>query len=207
MDRSPVGVDAPIGSPDITVSPNISVTVDQQTGDTTATTGNQDQTASSDATSAGNSSAVQWRVEDGGNGHWYEAVYAGPDGVSWADARSKAEAKGAYLATITSAGENAFVARLAASDNRLWFDGPRQGPWLGGYQEPGSPEPDGGWRWVTGEQWSYSNWASGQPSNSYGNEDRLQFLGLPGPSAVWNDYGDIPGLLKPLGYIAEYDAR
>jgi hypothetical protein len=58
------------------------------------------------------------------------------------------------------------------------------GPALGGYQPPGSSEPDGGWTWVTGEAWDYTNWAGGQPDNGdTPSEDGLCFL----PGGVWND--------------------
>ena len=33
--------------------------------------------------------AVQWRVQDGGNGHWYQAVVSATD-ISWFDARDRA---------------------------------------------------------------------------------------------------------------------
>ena len=47
--------------------------------------------------------AVQWRVEDGGNGHWYSALRL-PKQPEWLPAKSAAEARGAHLATLTSAG-------------------------------------------------------------------------------------------------------
>jgi hypothetical protein len=63
---------------------------------------------------------------------------------------------------------------------------------LGGIQPDGSVEPNGGWRWVTGEPWNYNHWKPGEPNNGrsqFGIEDRLQFYsGIPGtPAATWND--------------------
>ena len=29
---------------------------------------------------------------------------------------------------------------------------------IGGYQLPGSPEPSGGWAWVTDEAWEFTGW-------------------------------------------------
>ena len=51
-----------------------------------------------------NAAPVQWSVESGGNGHWYEAVYTGSPTsyISWDDAKAGAEAPGGYLACITS---------------------------------------------------------------------------------------------------------
>ncbi len=58
-----------------------------------------------------NRQPVQWRVSEGGNGHFYMAVTA-PAGLSWDRAEVLAEMAGGYLATITSAQENAFVFSL-----------------------------------------------------------------------------------------------
>ena len=45
----------------------------------------------SGASSANAQDAVQWRVEDGGNGHWYRRVPV-TGGVGWAGAIAAAEA-------------------------------------------------------------------------------------------------------------------
>ena len=72
--------------------------------------------------------AVQWRVEDGGNGHWYEFIRV-PSGVCWNAARTSAEAAGGHLATINSSAENQVVVALAAANNP---GVPESGPFLGG---------------------------------------------------------------------------
>jgi len=113
--------------------------------------------------------AVEWPISAGGNGHYYEAVLV-PGGFTWYDAYAAAEAKGGYLATITSEAENEFVYNLVAGDDRYWYYdsyGNTQGPWLGGYQPEGSSEPDGGWAWVNGEVFEYKDWAGGQPDNMH----------------------------------------
>jgi len=63
-----------------------------------------------------------------------------------------------HLATITSSAENAFISTQL---------GTTQFAWLGGEQPPGSLEPDGGWQWITGEPWVYTNWDIGEPNNDY----------------------------------------
>src|SRR5512140_1650056 len=103
---------------------------------------------------------VQWSPASGGNGHFYMAVQI-PNGIDWYTAESQAVSLGGHLATITSAAENDFVFSMIATDTRFWVtvgSGTR-GPWLGGYQIPGSQEPAAGWAWVTGEPFSYQNWA------------------------------------------------
>lgn len=134
---------------------------------------------------------VQWTTGTGANNHWYLAVYA-PDGINWANARAKAQSLGGDLATITSAAENTFVYSLI--DDAIFWDllpNPTRvrGPWIGGFQPPGSPEPSSSWTWVTNETWSYANWNPGEPNQGQGlEEDHLHFYA---PGTVrqprWND--------------------
>ena len=51
-------------------------------------------------------SGVEWPVSSGGNGHRYQ-YFAGP--ATWNQAAAAAEEAGGYLATATSAAENAFM--------------------------------------------------------------------------------------------------
>jgi hypothetical protein len=150
---------------------------------------------------------VQWPAEDGGNDHWYEAVHA-PEGISWTDAQAAAEGSGMYLATITSAEENAFVFSLIADRPELWIHpNAYHGPWIGGWQDPDDPdywEPGGGWKWVSGEAWGFTAWAPGEPSDS-GGEDRLQYFGY-SIAPTWNDtIGDHPSF-HIRGYVVELSA-
>jgi len=146
--------------------------------------------------------AVQWP----GNGHWYEVVSVAPGQISWtaAEAAAPSVLPGGYLATPTSAAENSFIFSLVEDDLSVWrLDGwdNLHGPWLGGYQVPGSPEPGGGWTWVSGEPWSYENWAPLEPNDYNGNEDSLYLFQRPwstGPT--WND-GSNNSLVR--GYIVE----
>lgn len=143
------------------------------------------------ATAGAQTGWTQWTTGSGANNHWYLAVYV-PGGINWADARTAAQALGGDLATITSAAENTFVFqrianpifwRVVANPTRIF------GPWLGGVQPPGSPEPLGGWSWVTGEAWGYTRWANGEPNNYQGlPEDRVHFF-VTGttPADRWND--------------------
>src|SRR5437868_13904677 len=57
------------------------------------------------------------------------------------------------------------------------------GPALGGFEQDGAAEPAGGWCWLSGDPWSYSNWKPGEPNNGRareGTEDRLMvYSGIP----------------------------
>jgi hypothetical protein len=138
---------------------------------------------------------VQWRVSDGGNGHWYQArIWASPK--TWPEALTGAREVGALLACITSAGENDWIA--AHSD--LHQPGCASGcdGWhIGGYQDftaPDYSEPAGGWRWISGEPWSYTAWLTGVPGgdrpNNYGpgGEQYLKMSELP-YAPRWDDVG------------------
>jgi hypothetical protein len=93
-----------------------------------------------------------------------------------------AESRGGYLATITSLDENNDVDEIASSNE-----------WLGATDR----ELEGTWKWLTGENWTYSNWNPNEPNNS-GNEDGLHFYS----NGKWNDIpltNDYPYILeKPV---------
>jgi hypothetical protein len=129
--------------------------------------------------------AVQWRVEDGGNGHWYAKVPR--NGLNWVDCVPLAQNMGGYLATPTSSGETTFlVANLLVGENAAV---------VGGFQDTSAPsfaEPAGGWKWITGEPWSYENWHPccgdrPEPNNwsIYGDENWLTIGYEDGPFNVW----------------------
>ncbi len=149
---------------------------------------------------------VIWPCALGGNDHRYQA-FQRPAGVTWAQANDVAIALGGHLATLTSAAENAFAYSLVGGNQAFWAaqanNADQLGPWLGGTQAPGSSEPAGGWGWVTGEPFAYSNWAFGEPNNvNGGTEDRLQFFGSGVPAAnTWNDY---PAAFTARGFIVEF---
>ena len=152
---------------------------------------------------AGSASAewVEWATASGGNGHFYEAVLV-TDGIDWISAEAQSEARGGYLATITSAAENTFVHSLIATDSRFWWNwDDTRGPWLGGYQISGSEEPGGGWTWVTGEPFVYQNWVPSAPNNN-GPEDYLHYFGE-GPDNFADTWNDLYLEGGPHGYIVE----
>ncbi|NBV63320.1 MAG: hypothetical protein EBR71_02385 [Planctomycetes bacterium] len=127
------------------------------------------------AASAQTTQAVEWKVSDGGNGHWYARTI---QNFSWPDARDASAACGGHLATVHSEAENAFIIAVDA----------RKYSWLGGYQDRQSAayaEPAGGWRWVTEEPWSYA-WPRGWPDNWEGYEDNLHYS-INDSGVVWND--------------------
>ena len=155
--------------------------------------------------------AVQWRVEDGGNGHWYAVVPNASEHRSWDQCQAFCQAHGSNLACISSADENSWIANFALQYEWAWVSHPDGfGPLLGGRQVQGSGEPVGLWGWVSGEAWNYSNWNPGEPNNSgCGSPDGEAVLAFTARSAVWNDLNPNPascvGWLAP-SFIAEWSA-
>jgi hypothetical protein len=148
-----------------------------------------------------NAAPVQWSVEDGGNGHWYDRVDI-QTGLTWDQARIDAETKfhqgvQGHLMTITSQGEADLWETLYtktplpdAGNDRFW---------IGAYQPPESPEPAGNWRWITGEPWGFTNWGNLEPNN-HGNEDVGHSNIL---SGQWNDLNRDFTFWNG-GYLVEY---
>lgn len=146
---------------------------------------------------------TQWKISEGGNGHWYRLNVGGP--FTWTAARALAEARGGYLGTVTSAAEDRFIRDLirvpAAFDLFV-------GPWLGGYQDVTAPdysEPAGGWRWVTGEPW-YAGWTGVEPNG--GPLENLLHIAGTAPNfndLNWNDfYEDFP--TQPRSCVIEWSS-
>ena len=152
------------------------------------------------AASAQAQQAVQWRVEDGGNGHWYAL---GSPAANWHDAAAHAVQMGGHLATLPSADETAFAAGVAANENVAY---------IGAAQASGSAEPFGGWRWITGEPWSFESWhfnMDDAPCGSSNGDGEQQFLWMHNSVRQWDDVNDrdIPGCpLEQKRGIIEWSA-
>jgi hypothetical protein len=149
-------------------------------------------------------SAVEWRVADGGNGHWYALMQRGSM-IGWHEAVQQSAALGGYLATPTSAAENAFIFDLVPSELML------PGPWLGGFQDHSSPaysEPRDGWSWVTGEPFVWTNWNGLAPNNDFCGGLPEDFLHFFNPMGEWNDLSELRGsCVAPLRtFIIEWSA-
>ncbi len=147
---------------------------------------------------------MQWTSAAGGNDHWYDVVAnlgvtGGAADIGWNAARSNALSStfmgmNGYLATVTSAGENAFIANLSANAGSAWLGGT-------------DGRVEGQWRWIDGPEagnlFTYTAWAAGEPNN-YGVENYVATnWSAPGN---WNDLA--PGGLDSYGglshYIVEY---
>jgi hypothetical protein len=144
--------------------------------------------------------AVQWRVEDGGNGHWFGL---GAPAANWHAAAADAASKGGHLATLRSTGETAFAASVAGGENVAY---------IGAVQAPGSAEPFTGWQWITGEPWGYESWhfnMDDAPCGSSAGDGEQQFLWMHNAVGQWDDVNDqdLPGCpLESKRGIVEWSA-
>ena len=112
------------------------------------------------------------------NGHVY-AVY--DNAASWSFCKELCEDMGGHLATINSAGEDSFLSELIQS-------GAKSAYWIGGTNwDSAASNQDGTWSWVTGEPFTYTNWAAGQPSASGKNGTREHWARLVKSSKKWDD--------------------
>lgn len=141
-------------------------------------------------------------------GHFYEIGGTGATGISWTDARDAAAASSyngmqGYLATITSAEENAYIlSKLPATG------------WIGA----SDATTEGTWQWVTGpetgttfsvgnnnpviQSGQYANWNPGEPNDS-GGEDYAQFYVGGSNAGQWNDLPNSVGSTVRY-YVIEY---
>jgi len=116
------------------------------------------------AASAQSTQAVEWKVSEGGNGHWYQGVILSETYVSWSVSDQYARDHGGKLASLTSEGEANWVFQSVVSNVSLWRG--TFGPWVGLYQTPNASEPAGGWVWVDGTpNGGALPWIPGQPDN------------------------------------------
>ncbi|EKE05350.1 MAG: hypothetical protein ACD_19C00349G0001, partial [uncultured bacterium] len=123
--------------------------------------------------------------------------------MSWTDAKIYCESLGGHLVTITSQVEQDFVTNLIVSGTKPYY-------WAGGMQLPGSSEPFGGWTWVTGEPFSYTNWRSYQPDNCT-NDDKIfvikniDWFGSTSPGKWVDDFNTGCFSTVSYGFICEWE--
>ena len=157
------------------------------------------------------------------NGHFYESVNSG---ANWSTAKSNAAARTylglqGYLATITSAEENAFIKQKLGTDAWIGLsDEYNQINTATGTNTYGSQSAaEGKWYWVTGPEkgtqitttnasgsgtgtqygTAYNNWNNGEPNN-VGSEHYGEIYASGSAPGKWNDLNGAGS----LSYVVEY---
>ena len=114
---------------------------------------------------------------------WFEFEghdYRLTEPLDWFAAESLAVSVGGHLVTIDDAAENDWVFSTfdAIAPSYPAF-------YIGLFQPLGSPEPGGGWGWISGDPLGFINWDPQEPNNNtqFGNED---------VGAIWTSNGNTP---------------
>ena len=125
--------------------------------------------------------------------------------ISWSEAKAACEAKGGYLATITTIDEYDKISRLANETNLIYL-------WLGACL----PTQNTTWEqagWITGEKWTFENWYPGEPSKIDEDDGAIEYClcmwKVKGGPWTFNDQrNDIldgrPSISGKVGYVCEY---
>ena len=120
-------------------------------------------------------------------GHLYCLFFDDSD-PSYENIVSTWEWFGAHLATITSEQENAAI-----------YEYLNKYGWKDVYFGLSDAEIEGSWGWCTGEPFTYSNWANGEPNGGTRENFCMYYHGS--PAGTWND-----GVFDPsTGYLVEWD--
>jgi hypothetical protein len=99
--------------------------------------------------------AYDWKYNPA-TGHWY-ALTSSVD--TWTGCEEEAVQQGGHLVTINDEAEQAWLIQPEVFGDTEFL-------WIGFYQPPGSPEPDGGWVWSSGEPVTYTGWDGPEPNNA-----------------------------------------
>ena len=156
------------------------------------------------ASAASAQTAIEWKVSEGGNGHWYRTIVR-PEGFTRPQAESHAQALGGHLFTGCGPELSAAMSLANALSPAVWGGNPaelgsnRVGPWIGLIWSS-----VGAWYWVDGSTCAFDGWDSsdGQPDNA-GEDSVLLYSGSSTPSAKFHD---IRGSIVSPSYLLEFDA-
>ena len=130
-------------------------------------------------------------------GHYYKVF---DDGMTWKDAKKTCEDMGGHLVTITSIIEQEIVKNLVVAKGTKGYY------WMGGFRNTND-----NLEWITGENFSYSNWAYGDPNNEGGIENAVAVCHHQRLEGKWFDiseFGNSSGfyVIANSGFICEWDS-
>jgi hypothetical protein len=145
--------------------------------------------------------AAQAQVLNPANGHYYLFVgtlVTAEEAFAAAAATSYLGQPG-YLATVTSADENAFVSDTVAQGALAWLGGSDSGAAVNDWTWRVGPE--------AGQAFTYTNWSFGEPNNcctsDHGSGEDYIHTNWDGVG-TWNDHGSPGNWDQANGYVIEY---
>lgn len=128
------------------------------------------------------------------NTHYYK-VYS-DESINWDNARIKCEKVGGHLVTITSDVEQKIVSDLIGQNEY----------WIGAFRD----KSESSWKWITNEDFTYTNWSEGEPNNAQLKEDVIILYS----SGKWNDLNSETtsilfnnGVKLDIYYICEWEHK
>ncbi len=122
------------------------------------------------------------------NGHSYKRF---DSAKTWSKSKAYCIQQGGYLATITTQSEQDWIVSEGLDSSDTWIGG-------------SDATIEGTWTWVTGESFSYVNWAVGEP-NDHNGQDYLSFSNYSVfPRGTWDDRG-LPGGDSSQAYLCEWN--
>lgn len=135
---------------------------------------------------------------DDASKHTYELVKAD---ITWSEAERLAEEKGGYLACISDQNEESEIVNYLAqfNDLKIVYIGAKRGTV--------------GFKWMSGEPFTYYNWAEGEPNNYNSVEGFVCLYNADGSGWKWNDCPDNMyqqgggQFLGYTGYLIEYNSE
>lgn len=155
-------------------------------------------TMASTQTSQGAKTTVESSQAEIFAGHRYQFISA--KGLTYSEAKAKAESMGGHLATVTSKEENDFMVKTFFR----YFATLHQQVWLGAMREKPGPE---GWAWCTGEPFTYKAWVPGDESSNIVGP-ALAYIS-DGSTLRWNDFEALEnrGLVDKyiVGFMVEWE--
>ena len=95
--------------------------------------------------------------------------------MTWEEAVAYCQELGGYMATISSDEENEFLYEML-----------QESPYSDAYFGYTDVQEEGVWKWVNGEETTYTNWQDGEPNDENGIEEYAMFYHMTGNSR-WND--------------------
>lgn len=120
------------------------------------------------------------------NGHVYSLYEYN---MTWYDAKVFCEQRSGHLMTVTSSTEQNALQKLMnmGGTNKVWIGAT-------------DIEKEGAWEWITGENFSFTNWNDGEPNNSSSCEHYAHAIKS---SGLWND----TNLAMDSAFILEVDVN
>jgi hypothetical protein len=126
---------------------------------------------------------------------------------TWTGAEAEAVTLGGHLVTLNDRAENDWICTTFITNGGI-----QRSLWIGLYQPNGSPEPDGGWTWVSGDtsdfRWWMTNTSGGHEPNNNTAFGPQNWAHIWPPSVEpvipnsyrtnsWNDYWNVGMVLDP----------